>query len=88
LEYGDDKIMKTRANRHTVALAARLRAPDEDGPRRSFTSGLLMGLGAASLMLAGEFPRPMIPTGSLDDDWKAIRRDIEAATKRHGGKAS
>ncbi len=80
--------MKARANRHTIALAARLRAPDGDGPKRSFTSGLLMGLGAASLMLAGEIPRPMIPTGSLDDDWKAIRGDIEAATKRHGGKAS
>lgn len=77
---------RAKANSRTIAPAAKLRGI-ESGEPRSFASGLLIGLGAASLMIAGEIPKPKIPLGSIDDDWRAVRGDIEAATRKYGSKA-
>lgn len=78
---------RTKANSRTIALAGRLRRVSATEESRSFASSLLMGLGAASLMIAGEIPRPKMPDGTIEDDWRAVRGDIEAATRKHGGKA-
>jgi len=85
-DHSDLGRMKTKANNHTITLAAKLRTPDGTGDPKSFASGLLLGLGAASLMVAGQLPRPTIPLGGINDDWRAVRGDIEVATKKHGGK--
>jgi hypothetical protein len=44
-----------------------------------------MGLGSASLMVAGQIPRPAVSLGSLQDDWRAVSGDIRTAAKKHGG---
>lgn len=80
--------MRTKRNGRTLAVAARLRANTKNDGQRSFASGLLMGLSAASLFVAGEIPPPTIPQGDLRSDWRAVRKDIEAATKKHGGKTA
>jgi hypothetical protein len=77
--------MKAKANSRTIAIAARMHAPTANGVRRSFASGLLMGLGSASLMIAGQIPRPAVSLGSLQDDWRAVSGDIRTAAKKHGG---
>jgi hypothetical protein len=71
--------MRTKANTRTIALA-RKSAKSE----RSFTSGLLFGLSAASLMLANHLPRPRVPEEGLAADWNAVASDLECALNKHG----
>lgn len=81
------RAMRTRRDPKAIAVAGRLRrAAAAANPDRSFSSGLLLGLGAASLFLAGELPRPRAPSSSTDDDWRAIRGDLDAVTSRRGGR--
>jgi hypothetical protein len=75
---------RTKMNSRAIALAARRRAVGTTPGQKSFASGLLMGLGAASLMLAGEIPRPRMPSGTVEDDWRAVMGDITSATKKYG----
>jgi hypothetical protein len=73
-------IMRTKTQGQAVALARRLGA--REGQKRSFASGLFAGLGAASLMIAGELPRPKMPSGTVRDDWRAVMNDISIATRK------
>lgn len=44
--------------------------------RPSFSDGLRLGLGAASLFLAGGLVAPRAPQASIKSDWDAIGRDL------------
>lgn len=81
----DPMPMKTKTNGRALAIAARRYAGGR-AENRTFASSLLMGLGSASLFMAGEIPAPTIPRGDLRSDWRAVRRDIEVAIQKHGGK--
>lgn len=76
--------MRIKPNSRAIALAGRVRRPDESGVPRTFASGVLLGLGAASLMIAGVMPRPRSPAGSIASDWDAVRRDFATAIRKHG----
>ncbi len=73
--------MRTKFNVRAIALAGR----SARSPGKSFTSGLLFGLSAASLFLAGELPKPIAPKEGLDSDWSAIGGDLSDALNRHVG---
>jgi hypothetical protein len=73
-----------RTKTHTRALAIAGKSVKAQG--RTFTSGLLYGLSAASLFLAGELPAPKAPKDGLASDWKSVGGDLRSALKRHGGK--
>jgi hypothetical protein len=72
--------MRTKINTRALALAGKSRKTS----RKSFASGLLFGLSAASLFLAGELPKPKAPKEGIGADWDAIGRDLRAAMDRHG----
>jgi hypothetical protein len=75
--------MRTRTNRRAFALAGKsVLANAKQG--KSFTSGLLFGLSAASLFLGGELRGPKAPTDGIGSDWKAVGKDVRSAMRRHG----
>jgi hypothetical protein len=73
--------MLTKTNVRAIAIAGKSRK----ARGKSFTSGLLLGLGSASLFLASELPRPRAPKEGFASDWKAIGDGIRDAFKRYGG---
>ncbi len=75
--------MKIRTSGKTVAVAGRMRRSGRL-ENRTFTGGLLMGLSAASLLVAGALPRPKAPQGGVDGDWKAVGDDIRIAMSTYG----
>lgn len=77
--------MRTKTNTRTIALAGRSLKSGPGKNRRSFTSGLFLGLSAASLFLAGELPRPRAPKEGIASDWNAVGSDLSHALNRHGG---
>jgi len=70
--------MRAKTNSRTIALAGKTSRLG-----RSFTSGLLFGLSAASLTLASRLPRPKMPKGDLASDWDAIGDDMRSALRKH-----
>jgi hypothetical protein len=70
--------MLTKTNPRAIALAAK---SSKSG--RSFTSGLLFGLSAASLTLSNQLPRPKAPKEGLASDWEAIGGDLRTALRKH-----
>jgi hypothetical protein len=70
--------MRFESNRRALALAGK-----PSNRSRSFTSGLLLGLSGASLMLASILPRPQIPKEGVASDWKAIGGDLRNARRKH-----
>jgi hypothetical protein len=55
-------------------------------PKRTFTSGLLLGLSAAGHFLAGDLPAPRAPVAGQESDWKAVGQDISKALRDYGTK--
>jgi len=68
--------MRTKTHWRAFALAGVLR---RGRPAGTFTSGLLYGLSAASLLLGGRVPVPRTPFGSIDADWQAVGSDLARA---------
>jgi len=52
--------------------------------RKSFTSGLLTGLSAASLFLTGGLPRLTAPREGIASDWRAVGSDLNDAVRKRG----
>ena len=73
--------MRTKINVRAIALAGK----SARSPGKSFTSGLLFGLSAASLFLAGGLPKPIAPKEGMEADWSAIGGDLSDALNQHGG---
>jgi hypothetical protein len=72
--------MRTKTNVRTIALAGKA----SRSRKKSFTSGLLFGLSAASLFLAGDLPKPRAPKDGIESDWDAVGRDLRGAMNRYG----
>jgi hypothetical protein len=75
----DANHMRTKTTPRTIAYAGK----SPRSRKRSFTSGLLFGVSAASLFLAGDLPRPKAPTEGFESDWNAVGRDLRGAMTRH-----
>jgi hypothetical protein len=71
--------MRTKTHARAIALAGK----SAKSRGKSFTSGLLYGLSAASLFLAGDLPKPKAPKEGLSSDWKAVGDDLRGALARH-----
>jgi len=50
-----------------------------------FFSGLILGLGAASLVNSGQTETPRYPGRGLKDDWSAVGNDLRSAMRRVNG---
>jgi hypothetical protein len=50
-----------------------------------FFSGLILGLGAASLMSSVQTETPRYPGKGLGDDWSAVGDDLRSAMRRVNG---
>lgn len=72
--------MRTKTHGRALVFAKRSAKPRG----KSFTSGLLYGLSAASLFLAGELPKPEAPKDGLAADWKAVGGDLQRALAKYG----
>lgn len=75
-------IMRSKITSRAFTIAAQRKA---QGPRSKkgelFTGGLLLGLGSASLFLAGTLPAPKVPPEGQNSDWEAVGRDMRSAIR-------
>lgn len=71
--------MRTRTHSRSILLAGKMAKRGT-----SFTSGLLLGLSAASLLLAGNLPEPKAPKEGLNSDWNAVGQDLKDALDGYG----
>jgi hypothetical protein len=72
--------MRTKTHARAIAFAGK----SAKTRGKSFTSGLLFGLSAASLFLAGDLPKPKAPKEGIASDWRAVGGDLRTALARHG----
>jgi hypothetical protein len=66
--------------KRSLPLAGKLMGANQP---KTFASGLLYGLSAASLFLAGELPRPRRPTDGISSDWQAVGKDFARAFDKY-----
>ena len=73
-----------KVNKRSLARVGR--AVPSSNSDRTFVSGLLFGLSAASLLLTGGMRGPVAPKEGLASDWRAIGSDIQIALGKRGAR--
>ena len=93
LAHGSKKghLLVMRIEEHTVARAdqrRRMRRGGVIGWRSTsggFFSGLILGLGAATLVNSVQSETPRYPGNGVQDDWFAIGNDLRSAMRQANG---